>query len=89
MFAHKPRYKCTTTKTMYDAGDHSSLPTSNIIALGLLEKKEERKMMNNFVWAVKMLFRKSGTSQPYFCSCKGLYTNADTTVKNIYTVKPA
>ena len=42
-FSDNRRYKCTTKNTMYDVGDHSSLPTSTSIALGLLEKKEERR----------------------------------------------
>ena len=33
---------------MYDVGDHSSLPMSDIIALGLLEKEEERKKDEQF-----------------------------------------
>ena len=36
-------YTCTHTKTMYDVCAHSSLPTSAILALGLLKKKEERR----------------------------------------------
>ena len=67
-------YTCTHTKTMYDVCAHNSLPTSAILALGLLKKKErKRKMMNNFAWAVIMLFRISGASQAYFGSFKGCY----------------
>ena len=43
MFSHKPRYKCTTTKTMFDTGDHSSLPTSNIIALAYWKRKKKER----------------------------------------------
>ena len=35
-------YLHTHTETMYDICAHSSLPTSATLALGLLEKKEER-----------------------------------------------
>ena len=38
-----------TQKTMYDVFVHSSLPTSAILALGLL-KKERRKMMNKILF---------------------------------------
>ena len=58
---------------MYDVCAHSSWPKSAILALGLLKKKEERKKMNNFVWAVITLLRISGTSQVYFGSLKGCY----------------
>ena len=57
-FSHNPRYKTTTTNTMYDVGDHSSLPTSAIIVLACW-KKEGRKM-ENFAWATKTLFQISG-----------------------------
>ena len=73
---------------MYDVCAHSSLPTSAILALGLLKKKEERKMMNNFAWAAITHFWISGASQAHFRSFKGS-TNADTTVENAYTVKLA
>ena len=67
------RYLCMklASKNVYnytcDVDAHSSLPTSAIIALGLLKRKKERKketekMMNKFVRAVKMHFRISGTS---------------------------
>ena len=71
---------------MYDVCDHSSLQKSAIIALGLLKKKEEELVMNNFAWAEIMLFRISGASQAYFGSLK-VATNADTTVENTDTVK--
>ena len=35
-------YTCTHTKTMYNVCTHNSLPTSAILALGLLKKKERR-----------------------------------------------
>ena len=38
-----------------DIGNHSNLPTSAIIVLGLLEKKNKESKMNNFVWVVKIL----------------------------------
>ena len=40
-FSNNLRYKCTSTKTMYDVGVHSSLKTSAIIALGLLKNSKE------------------------------------------------
>ena len=70
MFSGNQRYTCTHTKTMYDVCAHSSLPTSAILVLGLLEKK---KMMNNFTWAAIMHFRISGASQAYFDSFKDCY----------------
>ena len=36
-------YTCTHTKTMYDICVHNSLPTSAILALGLLEKKDDEQ----------------------------------------------
>ena len=50
----------------------ATLPTPAIIVLGLLKKKEGRKI-NNFAWVVKMLFRIPGTSQMCFSSFKGFY----------------
>ena len=74
MFSGNQRYTCTHTKTMYDVCAHSSLPTSAILALGLLKKKEERKMMmNNFAWMAITHFWISGASQAYFGSLKGCY----------------
>ena len=43
MFSNNSRYKCTSTKTMYDICAHNRLPTSAITVLGLLEKKKKRK----------------------------------------------
>ena len=73
MFSGNQWYTCTRTKTIYDICAHNSLPTSAILVLGLLEKKERRKMMNNFTWAAITLFRISGASQVYFGSLKGCY----------------
>ena len=72
------RYTCTHTKTMYDVCAHNSLPTSAILALGLLEK-------NNFAWAAIMLLWR------FTRVLAGLKVaaNADTTVENTYTVKSA
>ena len=72
-FSGNQEYTCTHTKTMYDICAHSSLPTSAILVLDLLKKKEERKMMNNFTWAAITLFRLSRASQAYFGSLKGCY----------------
>ena len=44
--------------------------------------------MNNFAWAVKMLFLISGTSRAHFSRFK-VCTNMDTTLENVYTVKLA
>ena len=66
---------------MYNVCAHKNLPTSAILTLGLLIKKE----MNNFAWAV-MYFRFSGASQAHFNSFEG---NADTTLENSCTVKLA
>ena len=74
MFFGNQRYTCTHTKTMYDVCAHSSLPTSAILALGLLKKKEERRRkMNNFAWAAITYFRIFGASQAYFGRFKGCY----------------
>ena len=59
--SRNPRYKCTTTKTMYVFGDYSSLPL-------LLEKEEERS------WTILNGRQEiSGVSQAYFSSFKGFY----------------
>ena len=65
-FSGNQRYTCTHTKTMYDVCAHSSLPTSAILALGLLKKKEER-------WWTKYFFWISSASQAHFSSFKGLH----------------
>ena len=52
---------------MYDVCTHSSLPTSAILALGLLKKKEEEEGEES-AWAAIWHFRFSGTSQVYFGS---------------------
>ena len=62
------RYTCTHTKTMYDVFAHNSLPTSAILALGLLKKKE---------WTIlrgrRYCFLGSGASQAYFGGFEGCY----------------
>ena len=40
-FSGNQKYTCTHTKSMYNVFAHKSLPTLAILALGLLEKKEE------------------------------------------------
>ena len=45
-FSNNPRYKYTTTKTLYDINTGSSLQTSTTIALGLLEKKGMMKILH-------------------------------------------
>ena len=77
-FFGNQRYTCTRTKTMYDIFGHRSLPTSAILALGLLKKKEEetrrrRRGWTIFAWAAIMHFRISGASQAHFSSFKGCY----------------
>ena len=66
-------YTCTHTETMYDVCAHSRLLTSATLVLDLLEKKEERKMMNNFPWAAITHFKISDTPQVHFGSFKGCY----------------
>ena len=66
-----PRYKYTTTKTMYDVCAHSSLPTSAIIVLGLL-----KKMMKNFAWAAKNTF-KMAFQEHILAVVKGCYQCGD------------
>ena len=56
---------------MYDVFAHNSLPTSAILALGLLEKKEEDD--EQFCVGDDNAFRISGASQAYFGGFKGCY----------------
>ena len=70
---------------MYDVCDHSNLPTSATLVLGLLEKKEERKMMNNFAWVVITLFRISGASQACFGSLKDCYQRGYYCIERLYS----
>ena len=71
---------------MYDVFVHNSLPTSAILALGLLKKKERKKMMNNFAWAEIMLFGYLALHRHILAVLK-VATNVYTTVENAYTVK--
>ena len=66
-------YTCTRKKTMYDICAHNSLPTSAILALGLLEKKKEKRWWTILRGQQNTFFRISGTSQVYFGSLKGCY----------------
>ena len=48
-------YTCIHTKTTYDVFAHSGLPTSIILALGLLEKKDEEQFCvggDNAFWDI-------------------------------------
>ena len=58
--SNNPRYKCTTTKTKYDIGAHSSLPTLAIITLGLPEKKNKKQFCvgskKHFNWHFTSVF---------------------------------
>ena len=88
-FSNNLRYKCTSTKTMYDVGTHSSLATLAIIALSLLKKKKKKERWwtisrgrrKCFFWYLALHKRISAVSKAS--------TNADTTVENAYTVKSA
>ena len=71
MFYSNQWYTCTHTKTIYDICAHNSLPTSAILALGLLEKKDEQFCVggNNALHKRVLAVLK-------------VATNADTTVEN-------
>ena len=74
---------------MYNVCVHNSLPTSAILALGLLKKKERRrKKMNNFAFVAKTLFGYLALRKRILAVLK-VATNADATVENAYTVKSA
>ena len=79
-FHHHWWYTCTHTKTMYDVCAHSNLPTSAILVLGLLEKKDEQ-----FAWAAIMHFRVSGASQAYFGTFKGCYQHGYYCREHLYS----
>ena len=54
MFYNNPRYKSTTTNTIFNVGAPISLPTSSIIVVGLKEKREIQKKSTNFAQAAKV-----------------------------------
>ena len=75
---------------MYDICAHNSLPTSAILALGLLKKKEEEEER---WWTIlrgrrKCFFGYLALHKRISAVSKAS-TNADTTVENAYTVKSA
>ena len=73
---------------MCDIGFHISLPTLSIIVLGLLEKKEEKRSDEQFVWVAKLHLRYLVLHMHILAVLK-VSTNANLTMKNAYAVKPA
>ena len=56
MFSNNPKYKCTTTKTMYDVNALSSLQTSTTIALAYWKrKKNDEKFCMGGKWILVYL----------------------------------
>ena len=90
MFYGNQWYTCTHAKTMYNVCSHNSLPTSAILALGLLKKEGKRKKDDEqlCMGGKKCFFLVSCTLQAYFGSLK-VATNVDTTAENAYIIKSA
>ena len=87
-------FKCTTTKTMHDIDAHAqqfNLLTSAIIAVGVLEKKERRKMMNNHFYMCGASTKQSHFgifiwrfTNAFSSTILKVSTNTDATVQNVY-----
>ena len=71
---------------MHDVGTHSSLPTSAIIALGLLEKKEKEEDKQFYMGGKKCILEYLAIHKyNYFSSSKGFYQCGYYCKEHLYT----